>query len=152
MTTQPTTITSASPDAPRVLVVDDEPAIRTIVRRTLERVGYVVDEADDPLHVCETIDERGHLDLLVSDFRMPKLTGDEVARRCRRSRPDLKVLFITGFADDLFDDRRTLWEGEAFLEKPFNRDGLLEATSLLLFGSIRHDVPSPSRQTTGGGA
>ena len=125
---------------PRVIVVDDEPAVRTIVRRMLEAAGYVVEEAGDAIEACATIDKTGPLDLLISDFRMPDLTGDEVARRFRAAKPDVKVLFITGYADDLFAERSLLWDGEAFLEKPFNRKGLLEAASLLLFGRLDQET------------
>ena len=125
---------------PRVIVVDDEPAVRNIVRRMLEPAGYLVEEAADPTQACETIAKSGPLDLLISDFRMPEMTGDEVARRFRAAKPDVKVLFITGFADDLFAERSLLWDGEAFLEKPFNRKGLLEAASLLLFGQLDQET------------
>ncbi len=131
---------------PRVIVVDDEPAVRAIVRRMLEPVGYLVEEAEDPRQACDTINKSGPLDLLIADFRMPEITGDEVARRFRAAKPDVKVLFITGFADDLFAERSLLWDGEAFLEKPFTKKGLLEAVSLLLFGRFnqeeKFDVPA----------
>ena len=125
--------------APRVIVVDDEPAVRSIVRRMLEPAGYVVEEAGDPVEACDAIAASGPLDLLIADFRMPELTGDEVARRFRAAKPDVKVLFITGYADDLFAERSLLWDGEAFLEKPFSRKGLLEAASLLLFGRFNQE-------------
>jgi two-component system, cell cycle sensor histidine kinase and response regulator CckA len=124
---------------PRVIVVDDEPAVRTIVRRMLEPAGYIVEEAADPKQACEAISESGPLDLLIADFRMPEVTGDEVARRFRAAKPDVKVLFITGYADDLFTERSLLWDGEAFLEKPFSKKGLLEAVSLVLFGRFNQE-------------
>ena len=124
---------------PRVIVVDDEPAVRSIVKRMLEPAGYIVEEAEGPKEACETIDKSGPLDLLIADFRMPELTGDEVARRFRAAKPDVKVLFITGYADDLFAERSLLWDGEAFLEKPFSKKGLLEAVSLLLFGRFNQE-------------
>ncbi len=126
--------------APRVIVVDDEPSVRRIVRRMLEPAGYVVEEASDAQEACDSIQNSGPLDLLISDFHMPDLTGDEVARRFRAAKPDVKVLFITGYADDLFAERSLLWDGEAFLEKPFSRAGLLEAASLLLFGRFNQET------------
>lgn len=125
--------------APRVIVVDDEPAVRKLVRRTLEPVGYIVEEAANPSQACAAAAAGGPIDLLISDFQMPELTGDEVARRFRAVRPDVKVLFITGYADALFDQCSQLWDGEAFLEKPFSRTGLLEAASLLLFGHFNQE-------------
>jgi two-component system cell cycle sensor histidine kinase/response regulator CckA len=124
---------------PHVIVVDDEPAVRSLVRRMLEPAGYIVDEAVDALEACAAAEKNDHLDLLVSDFRMPDLTGGEVARRIRATKPNVKVLFVTGYADDLFDEQQALWEGESFLEKPFSKRGLLEAASLLLFGKLNQE-------------
>jgi FixJ family two-component response regulator len=78
---------------------------------------------------------------------MPELTGGEVARRIRTSKPYVKVLFVTGFPDDLFDERKALWDGESFLEKPFSKKGILEAASLLLFGKLNQEelfAPEPA--------
>ena len=68
---------------------------------------------------------------------MPEMAGDELARRVRLLHPDVKVLYLTGYADRLFTARATLWENEAFLEKPFNITGLREAVSLALFGTTQ---------------
>ena len=73
------------------------------------------------------------LDLLISDLDMPGVKGDEMVRRIRAARPDLKVLYVTGHID-LLMDARPLWEGEAFLEKPFNAAGLREAVARLVHG------------------
>jgi hypothetical protein len=128
-------VASTSTPTRRVVVVDDEPAVRSLVRRMLEPAGYIVEEVADPAQAC-AVAETTTLDLLVSDFQMPGMTGDEVARRFRAAQPDLKVLFITGYSDDLFEGQPQLWEGQAFLEKPFSRQELLEATSLLLTGGL----------------
>jgi CheY-like chemotaxis protein len=134
------------------MVVDDEPSVRQILRRILEPAGYQVTEARDGAEACAAIDHDKPLDLLISDYMMPELTGAEVARRFRVSQPDIPVLFVTGFADGLFDERQALWDHEAFLEKPFNRNGVLEAVSLLLFGTIKHERHSaaPQLAATGG--
>jgi two-component system cell cycle sensor histidine kinase/response regulator CckA len=68
---------------------------------------------------------------------MPEMRGDVLAREVRRVEPDAKVLYMTGYSDQLFKEKMTLWEGEAFLEKPVTMNGLLEAVSLLLFGHTR---------------
>jgi CheY-like chemotaxis protein len=122
--------------APTVLIVDDEEPIRTVERRILERAGYHILEAADGPSAIALLDENVPLDLLLADVEMPGLLGSEMARRIRRKRPDLKVLFVTGHADRLFEEQPLLWEGEAFLDKPFNQEGLLEAVSLLLFGTL----------------
>ena len=64
------------------------------------------------------------------------MAGDELASRLRQRDPDLKVLYLTGYADQLFKSKHTLWDGEAFLEKPCSIGGLLEAVSLLLRGKV----------------
>jgi len=119
-----------------VLVVDDEPAIRQIARRILEDGGYQVSEAEGGLEAIALLAEGHRLDLLLADLDMPGLGGDEMVRRIRATRPDLKVLYVTGHIDRLMDSR-PLWEGEAFLEKPFTSVGLREAISLLLHGTLK---------------
>ena len=133
---------------PHVIVVDDEAPVRQLVRRMLEPAGYIVEEAETPEQACACAERLPQLDLLVSDYRMPELTGGETARRIRISKPRVRTLFITGFPDDLFDERKALWDGECFLEKPFSRKGLLEAASLLLFGKLHQEElfePEPKK-------
>jgi two-component system cell cycle sensor histidine kinase/response regulator CckA len=122
--------------ATTVLVVDDEAAIRAIARRILEDGGYQITEAQDGLEAIALLAQGHPLDLLMADLDMPGLGGDEMVRRIRATRPDLKVLYVTGHIDRLMD-ARPLWEGEAFLEKPFNPVGLREAIALLLHGTLK---------------
>ena len=119
-----------------VLVVDDEAPIRMLARRVLEDTGYQVTEAADGPDAIELLSKGTTLDLLIADLDMPKLGGDEMVRRIRATRPDLKVLYVTGHIDRLMDARQ-LWEGEAFLEKPFTAAGLREAVSLLIYGVLK---------------
>jgi YesN/AraC family two-component response regulator len=65
---------------------------------------------------------------------MPELRGDALAASLRRALPDIKVLYFTGFDDELFKEKGMLWAQEAYLEKPVNVQGLREAVSLLLYG------------------
>ena len=88
------------------------------------------------------VDEQGPFDLFVVDINMPGMRGDELARQLRQRDHNVKVLFFTGFSDRLFEQRHVLWEGEAFLEKPVSKNGLLEAVALLLFGHTRGPEPS----------
>jgi CheY-like chemotaxis protein len=119
-----------------VLVVDDEAPIRMLARRVLEDAGYQVTEAAGGLDAIELLSKGTTLDLLMADLDMPNLGGDEMVRRIRSTRPDLKVLYVTGHIDRLMDARQ-LWEGEAFLEKPFTAAGLREAVSLLIYGVLK---------------
>jgi len=125
------------PDAATVLVVDDEQPIRVYARRVLEAEGYQVTEAPNALEAIALLAAGAPLDLLMADLHMPDLRGDEMARRIRTSRADLKVLYVTGHIDRLLEDRPMLWEGEAYLDKPFTPGGLLEAVSLLLYGRLK---------------
>jgi CheY-like chemotaxis protein len=130
----PKTQPSQTPVA--ILLVDDEPAIREVQRRTLEAEGYVVTEAGSGLEGIAALAQSAQVDLLLADLDMPGLGGDEMVRQIRTMRPDLPVLYVTGHIDRLMD-ARPLWEGEAFLEKPFSLAGLREAVSLLLYGTVR---------------
>jgi CheY-like chemotaxis protein len=125
----------------RVLVVDDEPQICGFVSLVLRDAGYHVTTAGDGPDALAVVAEQGAPDLLLTDFRMPQMNGDELAARLRQSLPDLKVLYLTGYSQALFDNRATLWEGEAFLDKPCSPSELLEGVSMLLFN---HTVPTPA--------
>ncbi|PYR27123.1 MAG: hypothetical protein DMF92_17010 [Acidobacteria bacterium] len=124
------------PEPPKsvVMVVDDEESVRKLACRFLELAGFRVIEARDGAEALALIDDATPVDLLCADMNMPVLPGDEMARQLRLRQPDLKVLYVSGFVDSLFEKRHTLWQGEAFLEKPFTSKGLLEAVSLLLHG------------------
>ena len=122
-------------DAPSVLVVDDEMPIRRVARHYLEEAGCRVIEAASGEEGILAVAEGQPIDLLLADLHMPGLRGDEMVRRIRTSRPDLKVLYLTGRIDTLMDTR-PLFESEAFLEKPFNGAGLREAVSLLLYETL----------------
>ena len=125
------------PDRKRtVLVVDDEAGVREFVDRALRQAGYQTAIASDGPEALDVAERLGSFDLLVTDLRMPQMMGDELARRMRLRDPAIKVLYLTGFSDQLFKERTTLWQDEAFLDKPQGVDALLEAVSLLLFGSI----------------
>jgi CheY-like chemotaxis protein len=128
---------STSVPRPVVLVVDDEPPIRDLARRILEKDGYAVMEAASGPDALKLLADDKHVDLLVADLAMPEISGEELTRQLRSKRPELKVLYVTGHVDRLFVERQILPEGEAFLEKPFTVQGLLEAVSLQLYGTVK---------------
>jgi two-component system cell cycle sensor histidine kinase/response regulator CckA len=121
----------------RVLIVDDEEPVRRFVQRVLAEAGHHTAMAQDGREALEVAEKQGPFDLLLTDVNMPNMTGDELARRMRQGEPMLKVLYLTGFSDQLFKDKVTLWEDEAFLDKPCSVKGLLEAVSLLVFGRVK---------------
>jgi CheY-like chemotaxis protein len=118
--------------APTVLLVDDDAEIRTVARCVLEADGCYITEASSGFEAIELLSSGAPLDLLMADLDMPELGGVEMVRRLRATRPDLKVLFVSGRVDLLLETPR-LWVGEAILEKPFTQAGLREAVSMILY-------------------
>lgn len=126
----------------RVLVVDDEEPVRKFVERVLAEAGYITMVAADGTEAIQIAQGQPAFDILVTDLIMPQMSGDELARRLRQNESSLKVLYLTGFSDRLFKEKTTLWQDEAFLEKPCSVKGLLQAVSLLSSGRL--DLPPAS--------
>jgi CheY-like chemotaxis protein len=127
-----------------VLVVDDEAGVRALARRILAGGGYHVLEAGNGAEAMAIIDSQAQVDFLIADLDMPVMRGEEMARRIRAQRPDLRILYATAHSELLFTERPELIEGEAFLDKPFTVRGLLEAVSLLKTGFIKEPAPAPA--------
>jgi two-component system cell cycle sensor histidine kinase/response regulator CckA len=121
----------------RVLVVDDDEAIRSFVSQALQQAGYEVVSASSSREGLRLIFARPRFDVFVLDVMMPGMSGDELGRRLRARDPDAKILYFTGFADRLFGDNAPLGANDAVLDKPVTMIGLCEAVSLLLFGHTR---------------
>ena len=124
----------------RVLVVDDEEPLRKFVDRVLREGGYQTAIASDGPEALTLAQGGQHFDILLTDVMMPEMSGDELARRLRQTEPSLKVLYLTGYSDRLFKEKSTLWEDEAFLDKPCSVKGLLQAMELLSEGRIEKRV------------
>jgi CheY-like chemotaxis protein len=117
-----------------ILAVDDEPGVLALVRRCLDDERVTLFEASCGKDALAHFPKGPALDLLITDLRMPEMEGDELARKVRTLEPDLRVLYLTSHADRLFEAKTQLWAQEAYLDKPFTREGLREAVALLLFG------------------
>jgi len=130
--------------APRgvVLVVDDEPGVRALARRILEGGGYGVLEAGNGAEAMAIMNSTARVDFLIADLDMPVMRGEEMTKKVRAMRPELRVLYVTAHSELLFKERPELIDGEAFLDKPFTVRGLLEAVALLKSGSI-NEPPAP---------
>ena len=133
---QGTVMKRSEPEPIRVLVVDDEDSVRKFVDRVLREAGYTTILAPDGPEAIEAAEKAAPIDIVVTDVMMPQMTGDELARRLRQNEPGLKVLYLTGYSDRLFKEKVTLWEDEAFLDKPCSVKGLTQAVALLLFGQV----------------
>jgi len=114
----------ASAAGETILLVEDEPLIRELSRDMLERQGYRVILAANAKEAEQIGGRAGTFDLLVTDTVMPNITGAELARRLRAVHPGLKVLFISGYADNAEERDETGADGAAFLQKPFSADSL----------------------------
>ncbi|HTV67221.1 MAG TPA: response regulator [Rhizobiaceae bacterium] len=84
----------------KLLVVEDDDSVRTLAARALERAGYAVDVATNGKAGLDKIEAAGgQYDLIISDVRMPGMDGIEMAKAAARSYPDIRILFVTGYAD-----------------------------------------------------
>jgi len=118
-----------------VLVVEDEPAIREVIRRILQRNGYHVLMTETPLDALDTAGtHEGQIHLLLTDVVMPKTLGKDVAERVRALRPAVKVLYMSGYARPVLANTGTLEPGVTLLEKPFSEAVLLSAVRQVLDG------------------
>jgi PAS domain S-box-containing protein len=104
-----------------LLVVEDEAMVRAMAVRVLRGAGYTVLDAGDGVEACQVLADAGDrkIDLLVADVIMPRLGGPELAARLRETRPELRVLFVSGYTDRALDLQGELGPRTAFLSKPF---------------------------------
>jgi PAS domain S-box-containing protein len=112
-------------DGQAVLIVDDEPTIRMLVTEVLEEMGYRALEAGDGATALQILQSNAHIDLLVTDVGLPgAMNGRQVADAARATRPDLKVLFITGYAENAVLGNGPLEPGMELVTKPFGMETL----------------------------
>ena len=108
-----------------VLVIDDDPTIRMLVGEVLAESGYAVIEAPDGPAGLKVLESNARIDLLITDVGLPRgLNGRQVADAARVTRPDLKVLFITGYAENAVIGQTRLGNGMFVMTKPFQMDML----------------------------
>ncbi len=124
-----------------VLVVEDEPAVRDVVRRMLARNGYQVVEAGDGAEALRLWragralpDRAGRIDVVLADLVMPVMGGRELIERLRAEQPEVPVVLMTGYTADPAGAQADLASGEAsgFLQKPLSQDSLLTQLRLVL--------------------
>lgn len=108
---------AAAPSA-RILIVEDDRAVRETTVRLLTRAGFQVSSAEDLATATAALASAGQVDLVVTDVIMPEQSGPELVRALRRSRPDLAALFVSGYAGEALHDHG-LSQDDAFLQKPY---------------------------------
>ena len=106
------------------MIVEDEQALRELAAQILARQGYAVVAADDAHQALRLVEQKTHVDLLLTDLVMPQMSGRELAERVREQSPTVRVLFMSGYADEAVSRNGALDPDAAFLEKPFSSSGL----------------------------
>lgn len=122
-------IPAAPPGRETILLVEDEPAVRMLSRMILERLGYQVIEAESGVAAWEIwVNQRPAVDLMVTDMIMPHgLTGRGLAEKLRAEKPELRIVFITGYSPSSVARGMNLIEGVNFVQKPYVPDALSAA-------------------------
>ncbi|MEI2719797.1 MAG: response regulator [Gemmatimonadales bacterium] len=111
---------------PTILVVEDEEAIRRVMRRVLEASGYDVIEAEDGESALAAITRHGGaLALMITDMMLPGMTGGELVAQLRQIQPTVPVVLTSGYSADFALERAGIGEGVVFLGKPFALDELV---------------------------
>ena len=117
----------------RILLVDDEPLIRMVAAEQLEELGYVVLQAGDAREAIQILETEPELDLLLTDVGLPNgMNGRQLADAARQRRPDLPVLFVTGYAENAVLNHGQLEAGMQVMTKPFDLDTLAQRARTLI--------------------
>jgi two-component system, cell cycle sensor histidine kinase and response regulator CckA len=109
-----------------ILVVEDDESVRALICSMLAQSGYVVLEAKDAADGLEIARQRKSIDLLLTDVVMPVMNGPAMARKLEEIIPEMRVLYMSGYAGSFAVDRGILDEGASFLQKPFSKSALLQ--------------------------
>ena len=118
-----------------ILLVEDAVALRVLTRELLEQNGYRVLESQDVTDALQIADKhQGKISLLLTDVVMPQMSGRLLAERLTARRPEMKVLFMSGYTDDAILRHGILYDRTPFLEKPFTREALIRKVREVLEG------------------
>jgi len=132
-----------------ILLVEDEPSVRTLVRDELRKLGYRVVEAKNGVEACLLATQQtGSLQLLLTDVVMPGMGGRELAQHLSVIKPDLRTLFISGYMDDIGIMAGQEDGTSSFLQKPFTPEVLARAVRNLLDASTPSDRTGTSPSTS----
>jgi signal transduction histidine kinase/CheY-like chemotaxis protein len=146
---EPLTLSSLAPEKPArrrtetVLLAEDEEVVRNLTRQVLEMNGYKVLEAANggaALMLCE--EHKGPIHLLITDVVMPEMSGRKLAERLSAVRPNMRVLYMSGYTDEAIIRHGVLDEGTEFIQKPFTPESLAHKINELL-GASHRESPAP---------
>lgn len=116
-----------------ILVVDDEPLVRMVAVEILDELGYFVLEAEDGASALRLLDTRNDIDMLITDVGLPNgMNGRQLAEAVRARRPELPVLFVTGYAENAVLNHGHLERGMQVMTKPFSSSSLARRVSELI--------------------
>ena len=119
-----------------ILVVEDEDLLRRLTTRILELGGYrLLEAANGGEALMLSQDYDGGIDLLLTDVVMPRMSGRQLAEHLAPLRPDMKVLYTSGYTDNAIVHQGVLDEGTPFIQKPFSASNLLNKVWEVLGGS-----------------
>ena len=120
-----------------ILVVDDEDSVRKLIEKTLRRHGYqVLSAASGPEAIRLAEEFSGRIDLALVDVVMPEISGGETYRRIAKTRPDLKVIYMSGYSQLVAASEKLAEPGAEFLHKPYTLAGLVSRVQQVLGTSI----------------
>ncbi len=129
-------------DGERVLVIEDDPAVRMLVREVLKELRYEPVEFSDPLAAAPYLASDARIDLMISDVGLPGMNGRELAETARAHRPDLPILFITGYAENAAIRAGFLGANMAMVHVPFSLDDLAAKVSQMITPDAPHPPPA----------
>lgn len=116
-----------------ILLVEDEADVRDLARRSLERQGYTVLAANDGQHALQRLADTGiRIDAVLTDVVMPNMSGPDLMAALRHTMPDLPVLFMSGYTDDVVVRHGLLDAGASFIQKPFTTNELAQRLRAVL--------------------
>jgi two-component system cell cycle sensor histidine kinase/response regulator CckA len=132
---------AATPGRGRIFVVEDEAAVRELVRRALSKDGYEIRTAASAEDALEQLEGNLHaIDLLITDLVMPGINGHVLSQRLRSQRPDLKVVLMSGYSEEQVRRQTAADDDLTLLRKPFTVSQLAQTVAALTRSDVRAEA------------